>query len=267
VSAPVPGSSRDGTDGIRGGTERALVILKELARHPEGVSLDELARAVGTPKSTVHRALSALMKTDLAMRPRPGRYMLGAEFVRLAYAHQEARVEPRVVEPCLRELATVFGETTHYAELDGAQVVYLAKVDPPDSSVHMTSTIGGRNPAYRTGVGKALLASRLAAADDVAAFLEALGPLERRTPKTLTDPEALLADLRVTAERGYALDDEENELGINCIAVPLFRASPTVASGAISVAALRHRTALEALEQRVGTLREIVRRHLGPVTP
>jgi IclR family transcriptional regulator, acetate operon repressor len=252
---------------VRGGTERALLTLKELAGYPEGVSLDTLAGAVGAPKSSVHRALAALVKSGLAVRPEPGRYALGTEFVRLAYAHHEARSEPRLVEPCLRELAETYGEAAHYAELEGRDVVYLAKVTPPRGNVNMTSTIGGRNPAYCTGVGKALLASRLAVAHDDASFLATLEPLEPRTAKTLSDPRRLAADLRATAQRGYALDDEENEVGINCIAFPLFLASPTVASGAISVAALRHRTTLATLEAEAQAIRAVIHRRLGAVTP
>jgi IclR family acetate operon transcriptional repressor len=251
---------------VRGGTARALAVLKELARHPGGTTLDALARGIGAPKSSVHRALATLVEADLAVRPRPGQYALGAEFVRLAYAHQEARPEPRLVEPCLQELADTFAETAHYAELEGVDVVYRGKVSPRNNSVQMSSTVGGRNPAHCTGVGKALLASRLAAVEDPDAFLTGLGPLEARTPKTLADPGRLLADLRVTAQRGYALDDEESELGINCIAFPLFRASPAVASGAISVAALRHRVPLDELERNAEAMREIIHRHLGRVT-
>lgn len=251
---------------VRGGTDRALAVLRELARHPGGVTLDRVARAVGAPKSSVHRALAALVRAELAIHPAPGQYALGAEFVRLAYAHHEARPERRLVEPCLHELAETYGETAHYAELDGRDVVYLAKVSPRESAVQMSSTVGGRNRAYCTGVGKALLASRLAVAEDDATFLAALAPLERRTPGTLCDPQLLLADLRATATRGYALDNEENELGINCIAFPLFLASPTVASGAISIAALRHRRGLADLQRDALAMRQIIHRHLGAVT-
>ena len=250
----------------KGGTERALATLKALAACPDGATLDTLATAVGAPKSSVHRALAALVKAGFALRPEPGVYTLGTEFVRLAYAHHEARSEPRLVEPCLRQLAEAYGETAHYAELEGRDVVYLAKVAPARNNVRMSSTIGGRNPAHCTGVGKALLASRLAAARDPEAFIAGLGPLERRTPKTLSDPSALRADLERTVRRGYAVDDEESEAGINCIAFPLFLGSPTVASGAISVAALRHRTTLDDLEAHAEEMREIIHDHLGPVT-
>jgi IclR family acetate operon transcriptional repressor len=245
--------------------DRALLVLRELAAHPDGATLQELARAVNSPKSSVHRALGALRRAELATQPQRGRYALGTEFIRLAYAHQEARSEPRMVAPCLDELAERFGEAAHYAELEGREVIYRAKVSPVGQSVRMSSTIGGRNPAYCTGVGKALIAAR-AADDDPARLAARFGPFEARTPNTLVDPAALLADLRRTVERGYALDDQENEPGITCVAFPLFLASPTEPSGAISLAALVHRTTLRDLERRAPEIRAVIREHLGEVT-
>jgi DNA-binding IclR family transcriptional regulator len=256
--------SSDGT--IRGGTERALAVLKELALHPGGIALEDLSRRVGAPKSTVHRALAMLIKAELAFRPAAGRYVLGPEFVRLAYRFQAAGAEPRLVAPCLEELADTYGETAHYAELEGREVVYRAKVTPQQGSVHMTSTVGGRNPAYCTGVGKAMLASRLLHTENSESALAQYGPFERRTPNTLVTADELLADLQRVSERGYAIDDQENEMGINCIAFPLFRASPSIASGAISVAALRHRLGPAELESRAKDIRTTIHEHLGRVT-
>jgi IclR family acetate operon transcriptional repressor len=250
----------------QGGAERVLAILKELARHPGGIGLDELSQRVGAPKSSVHRALAALRRAEFAMQPRPGHYELGSEFVRLAYAHQEARQDARLVTPCLEELSEMFGETTHYAELEGSEVVYRAKVTHRRGGVQMTSIVGGRNPAYCTGVGKAILSSRLAALPDAEALVATYGPLEPRTPSTLSDPAAFVADLRLSHERGYALDNQESELGINCIAFPVFLASPSIASGGISVAALTHRMTLAELQARAESIRETILRHLGSVT-
>ena len=249
----------------RTGADRVLLILRELAARPDGATLHELAGAVESPKSSVHRALGALRRAELATQPEHGRYALSAEFVRLAYAHQEARSEPRVVTPCLEALAETLGEAAHYAELEGRDVIYRAKVSPVGQSVRMSSTIGGRNPAYCTGVGKALIAHR-AADDDPARLAARFGPLAPRTPHTLVDPRALHADLRRTRARGYALDDQESEIGITCIAFPLFLASPTLPSGAISVAALAHRTPLPALEARAEEIRAVIREQLGAVT-
>jgi DNA-binding IclR family transcriptional regulator len=255
----------DGAPATAGGVDRVLLVLRELAGRPDGVSLADLATAMGTPKSSVHRALGALRRADLAVQTERGRYSLSSEFIRLAYAHHEARSEPRLVSPCLEELADSFGEAAHYAELDGREIIYVAKVSSRHTSVQMTSTIGGRNPAYCTGVGKALMAYRLRAGE-ADRLLARFGPLEPRTPSTLVDPDRLLEDLERTRARGYALDDEESEIGINCVALPLFLASPSVPSGAVSVAALRHRTPLAELEERVPEMRAIIRRHLGEVT-
>src|SRR5690606_8773643 len=97
------------------GADRVLVILKELAGFPEGASLDALATSTGSPKSSVHRALVALTRAGLAERDGHGHYLLGDEFLRLAFAHHELRPDHLRVLPRLEALAERFGETTHYA--------------------------------------------------------------------------------------------------------------------------------------------------------
>jgi len=242
-----------------------LAVLKALAGHPDGVSLDALARTVGAPKSSVHRALATLTRTGLAQQTARGQYVLGTEFVRLAFAHHEARNDVQLVTPCLEELAGTLGEAAHYAELEGAEVIYRAKVRPPGEGIQMTSVVGGRNPAYCTGVGKALLAACLAPDATPDSLAECFGPFQARTPRTFTDPAALLDELRATAARGYAIDDQESEPGVNCVAFPIYPASPSSPSGAISVSALTQRLPMDELEGRVGEIREIITRHLGPV--
>jgi IclR family acetate operon transcriptional repressor len=152
------------------GSDRVLAVLKELARHADGAGLEELTRAIGSPKPTVHRALGSLRRAGLADQDARGHYVLGDEFLRMAFAHHEARPEHVRVRPVLESLAAHFGETSHYAVLDGREVVYRAKVDPPTGAVRLTSTIGGRNPAHATAVGKLLLAHRLTTREDVAAW-------------------------------------------------------------------------------------------------
>ncbi|MFI0512078.1 IclR family transcriptional regulator [Streptomyces sp. WSLK1-5] len=259
-----PASTAPVTDRAEGdrlvGSDRVLAVLKELARHPDGVALDELTRAIGSPKPTVHRALAALRRAGLAGQDPGGRYLLGDEFLRMAFAHHEARPEHVRVRPLLETLAVRFGETAHYAVLDGREVVYRAKVDPPTGAVRLTSTVGGRNPAHATGVGKMLLAHELGALDTVRRWIGEV-PLERRTPRTLCTAEELHRELRDTRERGYALDDQENEAGVNCLALPVYGTSPRVPSGAVSVSALAYRTPLRALVDRVAEIREV----LGPL--
>jgi IclR family acetate operon transcriptional repressor len=242
------------------GSDRVLAVLKELAGYPDGVGLDELTRAIGSPKPTVHRALQSLRRAGLADQDARGHYVLGDELLRLAFAHHEARPEHVRVRPLLESLAARFGETAHYAVLDGAEVVYRAKVDPPSGAVRLSSTIGGRNPAHATAVGKLLLSRVLPTREAVAEWVGP-DPLPRRTPNTRCSVDELHRELARIRRRGYATDDQENETGINCLAVPLHLTSPTTPSGAVSISALTYRTPLRVLVDAV----DEIRGSLGPL--
>ena len=242
------------------GSDRVLAVLKELARHPDGVGLDELTRAIGSPKPTVHRALQSLRRAGLADQDDRSQYVLGDEFLRMAFAHHEARPDHLRIRPVLEALAATFGETAHYAVLDGAEVVYRAKVDPPAGAVRLTSTIGGRNPAHSTAVGKLLLASRLDSRDAVERWVGG-ARLERRTPHTRCTVDALHQDLVAIREQRYAVDDQENETGINCLALPVYLTSPGTPSGAVSISALTYRTPMSALVDAMPDIRGL----LGPL--
>jgi IclR family transcriptional regulator, acetate operon repressor len=248
------------------GSDRVLAVLKELAAHPAGASLDELARALDAPKSSVHRALGVLRRAGFAEQDGHGRYRVGTELVRIAFEYYENRNDEDLVRPVLVRLSERLSETAHYARLDGAEVVYLAKVEPVGQAITMSSRIGGRNPAHSTGVGKALLAHELAGERSVRAFAGRHGPLERRTSNTLVSARALATDLAATRARGYALDREESELGINCIAFPLFLDSPRRPTGAISVSAVAMRTGVDRLEQAAEDIRAIIEEPFGPIT-
>jgi DNA-binding IclR family transcriptional regulator len=178
----------------------------------------------------------------------------------MAFAHHEARPDHVRVRPLLESLAVRFGETVHYAVLDGREVVYREKVDPPTGAVRLTSTIGGRNPAHATGVGKVLLAHHLQARDDVAAWVGGTA-LERRTERTRCTVDELHEDLVGVREQGFATDDQENETGVNCLALPLYMTSPVSPSGALSISALTYRTPLPALVDAVEEIRGL----LGPL--
>ena len=239
------------------GADRVLAVLTELARHPLGISLEDMSRAVASPKPTVHRALAALRRAGLATQDGPGRYSLGDEFLRLAFAHHEMRPDHVRVMPVLEHLSTRYGETTHYAVLDGDDVVYRSKVDPPSGGVRLTSTVGGRNPAHATAVGKLLLAHALPDDDAVRAWV-GTRTLARRTARTLTTADELVAELDTIRRQGFAVDDEESDPGIGCVAVPAYLLSPTAPSGAVSVSALLYRTPLRRLVEDVEEIRAAV---------
>ena len=235
------------------GSDRVLALLIELARRPDGASLDDLAVALDSAKSTVHRALGSLTRSGLATRESLGRYSVGDEFLRLAFAYQESRPEAARVMPALRQLAERFGETAHYAVLEGGDVVYRAKVDPAAGSVRLTSSIGGRNPARVTAVGKAILAPHLATTADAVQWARD-HPVEQRTPHTLTSDTQWAEDIARVREQGFAVDDQENEPGINCVAV---RVVTPRGEGALSISALAYRTPLSTLIDSVDELRAV----------
>jgi DNA-binding IclR family transcriptional regulator len=248
------------------GADRVLATLKTLAGHSSGVSLDALTHELGAPKSSVHRALAALRRAGFAEQDDRGRYRLGSELVRLAFEYQEARDDVTLVSPVLEELSNRFGETAHYAQLEGAEIVYLAKIQPSGLGITMSSRVGGRNPAHATGVGKAMLAHVLADDAAVSDFVKRNGPLEKRTPSTLVSARALSADLEEIRTRGFALDRQESELGVNCIAFPIFLSSGRLPSGSVSVAAVAIRTDVRRLEAAAEDIRATIEDALGPVT-
>jgi IclR family acetate operon transcriptional repressor len=239
------------------GSDRVLAVLSELAEHPGGIGLDEIARAVNSPKPTAHRALAALRRAGFANQDGRGHYVLGDKFLRMAFAHHEARPDHIRVQSILQVLADYHGETAHYAVLDGRSVVYRSKVDPPSGAVKLTSTVGGRNPAHATAVGKVLLAHALPDREAVRAWI-GRAKLERRTDHTKVTVDELHEELERVRELGYSVDDQENEIGINCIAVAAYLTSPTVPSGAISVSAVAYRTPMQTLIDGLPRIQRII---------
>lgn len=245
------------------GAERVIAVLMELADHPLGVTLDELAGTLRSSKPTVHRALATLRRAGLADMTGRGVYVLGDEYLRLAFRNLDGRPETARIQPLLEDLALQYGETAHYAVLAGKDIVYRAKMDPPQGSVRLTSVIGGRNPAYRTAVGKALLSTQLQTLEDVKDWFGSF-PLEQKTPHTLTTPEALFADLEATRRRGFAIDDQENEIGVNCVAIPVYLDGSPTPTGAVSVSGVSFRCDLDRLVAAVPEIRDTITRRLGP---
>jgi DNA-binding IclR family transcriptional regulator len=245
------------------GAARVLAALRHLAEHPAGSRLADVANGLGAPKSSAHRALGSLIRAGFARQDRDGSYHVGFELLRLVFSYHEARVPSLLVGPLLQRLADETGETTHYGVLVGSEIVYQAKVSGTRNGLQMSSVIGGSNPAYRTGIGKALLMFELPDLDSVRSYVARTGPLKARTANTIRTAEALHAALHDGRRRGYTLDQQENDLGIVCIAFPVFLDSPTRPTGAISVSAVANRTGIDELIAHFPRIREIVAEELG----
>jgi len=200
---------------------RALAILDYVRSRPAdsgGASLTQLAEGVGVNKSSVLRLSAPLVEAGLLTRDaRTGRFRLGPAALSLWQAYLDQMDLRSVASEHLRGLMRRTGHTCHLVLLDGHDVVYADKVENT-TTVRMASRIGSRRPAYRTAVGKAILAFSPA---DLVEDVIAAG-LPAATPRTVTDPEVFTEELRRVRERGYAIDDRENEPEVRCVAAPVF---------------------------------------------
>lgn len=228
--------------------DRALRILQLVGTAERGLTLDELASELAMPKSSVHRILGALKYRGFAAQPEVnGPYFLGSEMLATAFRFHEALDLRTMIHPLLVRLRDELGETVHMAVLDGAEIVYLDKVEVANS-IKMTSVIGGRNPAHSTGVGKALLAWTYPTSESLRIWVERFQPLPARTRYTKTTAHRLAEQAQQVRDLGYALDLEENEIGVRCVAVPVFLGG-SAPSAAISITTLKGRTATSRLRE------------------
>lgn len=215
---------------------KAINILDILALKADfGVSLTELCSLIDMPKSSTHRYLVTLQELGLAERKSDDHYYLGTKVIELAGAYLLKSDLRNDSQAALDELAEMTGETVHLAVPSGTEVVYIAKVESKHA-LSMFSHIGARLPMHCTALGKAILA--FSDFDDLHVLLNK--PLVMRTPNSLTTIEALQNELKIIRLRGYALDNEENEIGIRCVGAPIFDYT-TKPIGAISVSAPRDR--------------------------
>jgi DNA-binding IclR family transcriptional regulator len=241
------------------------MYLAEDDSHPHGISLTDLATGLQMSKSTVLRLVGPLREARLVDQdPESGHYRLGPQNALLGQLYLEHLDIRRIASPLLHQLAQDAHEAVHLVSFDPPEIVYIDKVESPQA-VRMHSRVGGRQPAYCTATGKAFLAH---ATDDVLAKVIAAG-MPARTPATITSPEQLHAELARIRERGYAVDDVENELDIRCVAAPAFNHSGTVLT-AVSISGpasrVTHDRLAEIGRQVIDTAQALTDR-LGGIAP
>ena len=197
---------------------RAFDIVELLAQEQHGLPLSQVAERLQLPTSTVYRLLSAMKERGyVEQEKRSGGYRLGLTFVDVSSLYLNRLELKTEAEPFLRELSSRTGQTVFLAIRDGAQIVYIDKMEQ-FSSLRKYSIIGQRRPVYATSLGKALLLDL--DADEIGALLAGC-EYEKFGPKTHTDLQRLLLDIGSSRGRGWALDDEEAEAGIRCVAAPI----------------------------------------------
>lgn len=194
---------------------RALDILEILADEGGEMAISDIAAATDLPLPTIHRLLRTLVARGYAHQTPRRRYALGARLVPLGEMAEIAIGES--ARPALMDLVSRVDESASLAKRDLERALYVGHVSSTQS-MRMYTKVGGRVPLHATGVGKMLLA--MGTDSEVRTVARRVG-LEGLTPNTITDVEALLDEVAAIRQRGYALDQEEQELGVTCVAVPV----------------------------------------------
>jgi len=198
--------------------ERAVSVLDLLGVSDHPLSLAEVCQQMNLHKSTAHRSLMVLERNSLIERTPENRFRLGLKLYELGNrAVQQIDLRTHV-DPYFRRLAVDLGETVHLSVLRKTSIVYLDKAGA-SGKVCTNSRTGSTNPVYCTSMGKAMLA--FLPLENIERII-AKTRFIRFTQKTLCSREALLAALDKVRLRGYAIDDEEHELGVRCVGAPIF---------------------------------------------
>ena len=210
------------------------------------MGLQELSTALELNKRTVHRILNSLICMDYVRQdPETSKYSLSFNFCRISTQILSQNNMVDLAKPYLKQLPEQSGEIVHLVQLDGMNAVYIDEVESARNTVRLVSMVGKSIPLYCSGVGKAMLAEM---PDEKIQYIWEHSDIRRLTEYTVTDfaqLEALIKDIR---KNGYAMDNEENELGVRCIAVSLksFSGKP---SYAISISAPKDRMSDERIEE------------------
>jgi DNA-binding IclR family transcriptional regulator len=198
--------------------DRVVALLDMLSESDVPLSLAEICTRMGLHKSTAHRSLIVLERTSMIERTPEGKFRLGIKLYELGNRAIEQIDLRERVQPFFRRLAMEIGETVHLSVLQKTRVVYLDKVEP-NRRVCMTSKTGTSNPVYCTAMGKAMLAFL---PEDMREEVLCKIKFTRFTTKTLCTRESLLKSLDRVRRRGFAIDDEEIEVGVRCVGAPIF---------------------------------------------
>ena len=210
--------AREGRDGGAKSLRKMAVVLDCFSRNRHSLSVSEISELSGLPRTTVHRIVSSLR--DVGMLDQDGRrqsYRLGLKLFHYGSSVLASFDTPRRAHPHIAKLQLVTGEIIHFHIFDGSRMVCVEREEMGTSRQTTFTTIEAA-PTYSTSVGKAFLAFQDEAL--VRRIAEECG-LKRITPNTITDVEQLLKELELTRKRGFAIDDEENEIGIRCIGAPV----------------------------------------------
>ncbi|HYE82359.1 MAG TPA: IclR family transcriptional regulator [Clostridia bacterium] len=204
------------SDKIIQSVSRAVQVLNCFEKHEE-LGVTEISKMMELHKSTAFGLIATLEECRLLEKNEDtGKYRLGLELFRLGTKVNSSL--RGIVIPYLERLVSLYGETVNLVSADDTYVIYLEKVES-SHSMRICTMVGGRLPIYCTAVGKAILANLPEAEAD--SIIERMD-FRKFTDNTICDKEKLLKYLAYAKEKGYAEESEELELGLSCVAAPIF---------------------------------------------
>ncbi len=238
---------------------RAMRLINIVADGPaDGLSLSDLARALGASKSTTLALARTLTGSGVLRDSRPGpRYSLGTALIRLGDITRSQLPIGDICRPVLAELAAATKMTSRVAICDEGYPVFIERVDGP-GSVRFHTPLGQREVPHASAAGKAMLATM--SPDEVRAICAVTG-MRPRTARTITDVDTLLASLVTARANGFAVDDEEDAEGIFCVGA-VFYGHDGSCAGAVSVTGIKG----DLPAWRMSELGRIVRRHASKIS-
>lgn len=204
---------------------RGLDVIRAFDAEHHSMTLTDVAKRTGLSRATARRFLLTLAELGY-VRTDGKHFELTAQVLQLGYAFLSGHTLTELIEPVLEELSSRLNESASASVLDGADVVYIARVHTR-RIMRVGIAVGSRFPAYATSMGRVLLAHLEPEELDAAL---AARPLEALTPNTITDPGTLHSELATVRERGWCLVDQELEVGLRSIAVPVMSPDGTVAA-------------------------------------
>ncbi len=199
--------------------DRALSIVELISNHSDGLGITEIGEKLDLHKSTVHRLLQTLIYKGFVVQDNNSRnYMISFKLFEIGQRKVEGLDILEISKKHIKRLVKQVNETVHLVVRDKNEVAYIDKMEA-DNTISMSSKIGRRSPMYSTSVGKAILAysEKL----DIEKIWKS-SEIIKFTENTITDYEKFIEELDKIKQQGYAIDNEEHELGVRCIGVPVF---------------------------------------------
>jgi IclR family pca regulon transcriptional regulator len=228
-----------------GGFAKGLHVIEAFGHDRQRLTIADVSRLTGLERATARRYLLTLVGGGYAGFD--GKFFsLTPRILRLGYAYLAATPLPGILQPVLERVSEATKESSSATILDGTDIVYIAR-SAPRRVMSVGLQVGSRLPAYCASMGRVLLAALPA---DAASAILAASPIEKATPHTITDMKALMAEIAAVGERGYAIVDQEIELGLRSIAVPVYDGSGRVVA-AMNVGVHVGRASVEDLKERL----------------